>query len=216
MEQPTPSAGDTIPPACEVIEVHVAELIQLFNEIDPTPFGERDLDARAEEFIVRWARDLPRHAPLALLVHLERPAGPPDESGKLRDAVQGFFRQRSEAVKRSLRQLFRRGRFSLVIGLTFLAAMLLLSELVTTFLGQRRLAALVTESLAIGGWVAMWGPLEVFLYDWWPIRAEARFFDRLAAMPVRIVYEGHAGADAWRHDWPASASHGGRLDTPTV
>ena len=27
--------------------------------------------------------------------------------------------------------------------------------------------------------MAMWRPLEVFLYDWWPIRAEARLFDRL-------------------------------------
>ena len=32
----------------------------------------------------------------------------------------------------------------------------------------------------------MWRPLEIFLYDWWPIRAEARLFDRLSAMPVRI------------------------------
>jgi hypothetical protein len=29
-------------------------------------------------------------------------------------------------------------------------------------------------SLVIGGWVAMWRPMEVFLYDWWPVRAEAR------------------------------------------
>src|SRR3982751_168367 len=54
------SVGDPIPPDCEVIEVHVAELKQLFNEIDPSPFRERDLDADAEEFIVGWAKDAPR------------------------------------------------------------------------------------------------------------------------------------------------------------
>ncbi len=37
--------------------VRVAELRQLFNAIDPSPFRERDLDPRAEEFIVEWARD---------------------------------------------------------------------------------------------------------------------------------------------------------------
>jgi hypothetical protein len=42
------------------------------------------------------------------------------------------------------------------------------------------------ENLTIGGWVSMWRPLEIFLYDWWPIRSEARLSDRLAAMPVRI------------------------------
>ncbi|HEX6668622.1 MAG TPA: hypothetical protein VF061_03630 [Gemmatimonadales bacterium] len=48
------------------------------------------------------------------------------------------------------------------------------------------MAGVASESLFIGGWVAMWRPLEVFLYDWWPIRAEARRLDRLAAMPVGI------------------------------
>ena len=47
-------------------------------------------------------------------------------------------------------------------------------------------AGVARESLLIGGWVAMWRPLEVFLYDWWPIRAEARLFDRLSAMIVRV------------------------------
>ena len=65
------SAGDAIPPKCEVIEVRVAELRQLFNAIDPSPFRERDLDPRAEEFVVDWSRDLPSDAPLALVVHLE-------------------------------------------------------------------------------------------------------------------------------------------------
>ena len=51
-----------------------------------------------------------------------------------------------------------------------------------------RLSQVLTESLLIGGWVAMWRPLEIFLYDWWPIRAEARLLDRLSAMPVRVAH----------------------------
>ena len=51
-----------------------------------------------------------------------------------------------------------------------------------------RIGEIVRESLTIGGWVSMWRPLEIFLYDWWPIRNEARLSDRLAAMPVRIRY----------------------------
>ena len=50
--QPRHSAGDPIPPNCQLIEVHVAELNQLFNAIDPAPFRQRDLDPDAEEFIV--------------------------------------------------------------------------------------------------------------------------------------------------------------------
>ena len=46
------SASDPIPPKCSIIEVHVGELKQLFDAIDPSPFRDRDLDPKAEEFIL--------------------------------------------------------------------------------------------------------------------------------------------------------------------
>jgi hypothetical protein len=39
----------------------------------------------------------------------------------------------------------------------------------------------------IGGWVALWRPLEIFLYEWWPIRAEACLYDRLGEMDVQVL-----------------------------
>lgn len=170
------------------VEVHVAELRQLFNTIDPSPFREKDLDPGAEEFIVEWAREVPSGKPLALIVHVDRPGGAEDEAA-LRDAVRGFFSHRAEMSRRRLRQLFARGRVSLAIGIAYLAISLALSDVLARVLGGRPIAEIVRESLLIGGWVAMWGPMEVFLYDWWPIRAEAQLADRLAAMPVRVVSE---------------------------
>ena len=186
-EQPQ-SAGDRISPACEVIEVHVGELKQLFNAIDPSPFREKDLDPSAEEFIVAWARDVHRDAPLALLVYLDRQADLAEEPTILRDAIREFFSHRSQASRQRLRQLFRIGRTNLLIGLAFLAASLFLGDFIASRLGQHHFGLVLRESLLIGGWVAMWRPMEIFLYDWWPIRAEARLFDRLSAMPVRIAY----------------------------
>lgn len=107
------SAGDPLPPKCALIEVRVAELKQLFNSIDPSPFRNKDLDPRAEEFIIGWAKDLPKDAPLGLVVDLDRPAGLPDEAAVLRDAVHEFFSQRAHAYRRRLRELFRLGRTSL-------------------------------------------------------------------------------------------------------
>jgi hypothetical protein len=196
------SAGDSIPPAGVRIEVHVAELKQLFNAMDPSPFRERDLDPNAEAFIVGWAREAPRDAPLALLVRLDRAAGLPGEPAELREAIRDYFTYRSRMTRRRLRELFRRGRISLIIGLVALAALTFLGDFITKAM-PGHIADVLQESMAIGGWVAMWRPMEVFLYDWWPIRAEARLFDRLSEMPVRIAYAGTARLDAWRTDWPA-------------
>ena len=200
--QPRSSAGDALPQRCQVIEVRVAELRQLFNAIDPSPFRQRDLDPRAEQFIVDWASDLPADKPWALVVHLDRPAGRADEAATLRDAIHEYFGQRVVAARRRLRELFRRGRISLVIALVFLTASIAIGDALAGYFEKSRIGDVIREGFLIGGWVAMWRPLEVFLYDWWPIRAEGRLLQRLSAMPVRIEYTERAPTDAWRSDWP--------------
>lgn len=200
-----PFAGDALPSSCRVIEVRVPELRRLFNSMDPAPFRNRDLDPAAEEFIVSSSRELPRDAALGLLVHLERPAGPANEAEVLREALHQFFGAQSTLARRRLKELFRRGRMSLLIGLAFLGAAIGAGQLIESWLHPGGFMTVLRESLVIGGWVAMWRPIEVFLYDWWPIRAEARLYDRLSAMPVRIQYASDASSDTWRDDWPVAA-----------
>lgn len=53
---------------------------------------------------------------------------------------------------------------------------------------QGPLATVLRESLLIGGWVAMWRPMDFFLYEWWAMRAELRMLDQLSDIAVRIVY----------------------------
>lgn len=205
---PEPSgnvAGDPLPPDAQLIEVRVAELKRLFNAIDPSAFREKDLAVDVEEFIVGWARELSRDAALALLVHLDRPAGLPEEPALLRDSIRQFFGQRSQSSRQRLRQLFRRGRASLAIGLVFLAVSIAAGDLLAGALTAPHLVEIVRESLLIGGWVAMWRPVEIFLYDWWSIFGDVRLFERLGAMPVRIAYSHRGNSEAWREDWPATA-----------
>lgn len=183
---PARAVGDPFPPGTEVIEVRVAGLQHIFNVIDPAPFHEKDLDPKAEEFIVGQAKHLHRNARLGLLVHLDSPAQA-GEQDTLQRAVADFFGRRADGTRLRLSELFRMGRVSALIGAAFLAASLLASRMVEQALADRPIGGLFKESLLIAGWVAMWRPLEIFLYDWWPIRAAARLHDRLKAMPVRIA-----------------------------
>ncbi len=145
----TTSAGDPIPHKCSVIEVHVGELKQLFDAIDPSPFRDRDLDPKAEEFIVGWAKDLPKNAVLALVVDLDREAGLPDEAAVLRDAIHEFFRHRAETYRQRLRELFRVGRTSLLIGLVALAAAIALGDFLANLMkGSRVGEARLSDRLA--------------------------------------------------------------------
>jgi hypothetical protein len=180
------SAADRLAANAALIEVHVSDLRELFNSFDPTPFHKRDLDPDAEEFIAGWARDLPAKVPLVLLVHADRDAESTQATENVRAAVRDHFGRRAAEVRRKLRLLFHNGRISLVIGLAVVAASVIIGDLVASMLADSGFGDIIRESLLIGGWVAMWRPLEVFLYEWWPIRAEARLFDRLSAMTVQV------------------------------
>ncbi len=168
------------------IQVRIKDLSQLFNSIDPSPFREKDLDDDASEFIVGWAKELPGNQPLTLLVFLDKAAFPPDATETLSEAVHQFFGHNSDLARQRLRQLLRVGRISLLIGSAFLALCILAGDWATRAYPQSEFAEIIQQSLIIGGWVAMWRPIEIFLYDWWPILRERRIFDRLSRMRVVI------------------------------
>jgi hypothetical protein len=167
----------------KVIELRMREIAQLFNSLDPSPFLERDLDANAEEFIVSWAAEIPMHYELKLVIHLTTaPASTLDVS----EAVRSYFHHRAEHKQREFSQLLWRGRLSLLVGVLFMSVCLAGSELVK-FISMGTVERVVREGLLIMGWVAMWRPLEIYLYDWWPLRTERRNLRRLARMEVTVI-----------------------------
>lgn len=187
--------GDTFPPDCVVLTVRIAELKQIFDALDPAPFRERDLDPKAEDYVVEWAREIPPGAPLGLAVRLTRQAATAADAEVLREAIHEYFARRAVSTRRQLRQLLRVGRKSLVIGLGVLAAAMIIGELLAGLVGRYDYGEIISHSLLIGGWVALWRPFEILLYDWWPIRAEAQLFDRLSTMRVRLEHEAAPAAN---------------------
>ena len=166
-----PTSGDAAAGQRAVLELRLTELRQIFNAMDPAPFRERDLDPKAQAYIVEWARETRAGQPLGLVVRVGSQPATSEELGELRDAARAYFRQRAVASRRQLRRLFRVGRISLVIGLAFMASAVAIGEALTALVGTQGYARVVKESLVIGGWVALWRPMEISLYDWWPIRA---------------------------------------------
>jgi hypothetical protein len=169
------------------IEIHAAVRDHLFNAMDPSPMPERDLAPGAEEFIVGWASEMPRDMPLSLAVSIDQPEDADASAAIVQEAVRKSFARLAESSRRRLRMLFRRGRISLAIAVAFLGLTIVAGDLAAAALQGKRVAEIVREGFLIGGWVAMWRPLEIFLYDWWPIRAEVRLFDRLSAMSVEVT-----------------------------
>ena len=183
---PDTSATDRGHP--HTIRLKLRDLSQLFNSMDPSPFIEKELDDDAEEFIVSWAQEFPPKAPIKLRIYLDQwPAEDPKDL--IKTAVHNHFAHRAKITGLEFKRLLRQGRTSLFIGLVFLAACLLFSKML---LGHEAgtWAAVVRESLTIAGWVAMWRPMQIYLYDWWPLLRRSRIFAKLSHMPVEVLPKG--------------------------
>jgi hypothetical protein len=179
------------PEPTALIEVHVAVLEQLFYSIDPSPFNARDLDPAAHDYILDCAKDAPGKAALELLIHVDRAPEAEPHPPWLGQAIRTHFAARARADRLRLKELFGRGRISLLIGVAFLSVAMVMANYSKAWLPEGSPAQIVRESLSIGGWVAMWRPMEIFLYDWWPLLARIRLLDRLAVVKVRLWHGRH-------------------------
>jgi hypothetical protein len=153
--------------------------------MDPSPFYERDLDDDAEEFIISWAQEFPRHDPIGLVVHVNQLPLGADIQHEVEGAVHHYFAYRAKLKLLEFRHLLREGRISLLIGLACLGACLFTSDVLLRQ-SSDTLSIVFRESLTIGGWVAMWHPIQIFLYEWWPLRRMGNLFEKLSRMHVEV------------------------------
>jgi len=167
------------------IEIQVEKVSQLFDSLDPSPFSRRDLAARAEDYIVGSARELPTRQPIEIVVHLPTTEVNGLAGGQLGTAFHNYFLDRAEHAGLELKNLLRTGRLSLLIGMVVLAVSFgvgaALQRLFEGVFGEYWI-----EGLIILGWVALWRPMEIFLYEWWPLLGERNLYRRLATAEVVV------------------------------
>lgn len=171
--------------AAAAIQLHVRDLAQLFQSLDPSPFHDRDLDRAAARFIREEAEDRGLGSPLSIVVHL-----PPlqlDQEGAVREAVHRYFGRECQTSQRELRQVMRFGRFALVVGLLAVFGVVAIGKALASLAEVGTLTAGLAESLTIVGWVFLWRPAEALVFDGWPIRQRIRLYRRLSAADVRCV-----------------------------
>lgn len=168
------------------IELKIQRTAQLFDGRDPAPFRERDLDEDAVDYLFGAAEEIGARVPLRVVVWIAEP-GPEPASDMIRAAIAAHFGWAEERLTRDLRQHFRRAQLALLLGLGVLSLFLSLSQL-TLRLADGPLRQVLREGLVIIGWVAMWRPLELLLYDWWPLSHQRRQLRRLHDAEV-VVHE---------------------------
>lgn len=170
-----------------ILALRVHEVAQLFNSMDPTPFLNKDLDPEAELFIETWATEFAPGGRFNITIHLEEWPLDGEPLEILTGAIHNHFTLKGKRTRTALIQLLQQGRIGLYIGLVFVSVCLFLADVIGN-LGSNTGLTIARESLTIVGWVALWRPLQTFLYDWWPLRHQIRLYENLSKAQVHVVH----------------------------
>jgi len=165
------------------VDVKINNIEQLFDNRDPAPFRERDLDPGLAEYLRDAAEDLAVARAYRIVFWLERPCPP----GEIEQAFHAHFADVLERIQRDRRRRRRTGQVALTLAVVLVILLLSLAQLVVKLV-PGALGAGLREGLVISGWVVMWRPIEVLVFDWIPVRHESRVLSKLleASIDVRI------------------------------
>ena len=163
---------------------------------DPSPLSGEVITPEAETYIVRKAKQLRAKEPIRLAIELPAPAVSAADKGDLGKAITEHFRNAANMEAVDLRELFRNGCKALLMGLLVLSTCLFLAWFYTDRLPESRIPRVLQESFVILGWVSMWRPIEIFLYEWLPLVWRRNLFLRLSDATVTTEHRGQASAQS--------------------
>lgn len=168
------------------IELKINQLQQLFSSHDPSPFRERDLDDDAVEYIMESLKEIKFLDPVKLLIHLPEEEIKETTQLETAAAIHNFFSYEEALAQKKMKSLFNQGQLFLGIGLLFLIVCIYSSYHILNN-AESVLMHILGEGLNIIGWVAMWKPVEILLYDWRPLNKSRKNYQKLTMMEVELV-----------------------------
>lgn len=171
-----------------IIEVRVKTAQQLFDARDPSPFIERDLDDDFAEYIITSAQEFSSSTPLKVLIYVGEKSPTELSRDSILQAIREYFLYQQDLKRKQLSKIFKTGQLFLIIGSIFLVLCLALAQLATK-IPNENISHVVKEGFTIFGWVSMWKPLELILFDWWPMFDRIRLFGRLLQAEYEVIFE---------------------------
>lgn len=166
------------------IEVRVKNAQQLFDARDPAPFRERDLDDDFVDYIVAAIREL-SGSKLRIVIYIEDSDLKELTLDSIKEAIEADIEYRIDLLNAELNTYFKRVPIVFITSLIALFVCLGISQSIDTTT-THNLNSVVKEGLVIFGWVSVWKPIELLLFDWYPIFEKRRIFLKFKKSEIKI------------------------------
>lgn len=167
------------------IDILLTSILQLFDRKDPSPFKEKDLDEDFSRYLSLVMREISDGSKVKLVIKMQEHHPSFLKAKDIEEAIDTYYSFELESSQNDLNLLFKQGRITLLLGSLFLG--FCYSLYYFTKDQQGLFFGFLGESLHVMGWVAMWKPINLFLYEWWPVRDKIKLLKRLSKIKVEII-----------------------------
>lgn len=170
--------------------LYLTDVHHFFEAPTLDPFAGDSIDESGIDQLMDTMKARPRGAPRIerIVLHLPAEAITPGLTPRLKAAILTYCNVQSRLSRQKVRETRIEGRRALWIGFLAWGICLLLSTLSEQVFSRYSLEGrLFGEGFLIAGWVSLWRPAELLLYDWWPFSRDIRLYVRIRAMDVVIV-----------------------------
>jgi len=167
------------------IDIRLNGIEQMFDNRDPAPFRERDLDPDLAMYLLDAGEDLLGEDRIRVVFWIDKPCPP----AEIEEAFHTHFQEEIARLRRTRRRRRRTGQVALVLGVVLVIAILSLAQFIQRAL-PGTLGGGLREGLVIFSWVVLWRPVETLIYDWIPARHERRIATKLLDAPITVREKG--------------------------
>jgi len=168
------------------IDLSLKDPKQLFDSRDPAPFLERDLDDDAVDYIVSGVQEFPSKTKMKLHIFFSQKDQSTISDSEIFASIRHYFKYMEDMASKKLARSIKNAQFFLFCGVILLIGCLTTVELLSSF-EHITIIKLIRSGLEIAGWVALWRPLELLFFDWWPMYERRKSMNKVATMDISIT-----------------------------
>lgn len=170
-----------------LVEVFVNNAQQLFDSKDPAPFRDRDLDNDFVKYIFASFSEFSMSTPIKIVVTINDHETEHLDASAVSNAMDNFFAYEIALQMSEIRQFLRRSLFAFAMGVSVLFLSIGVAQSIEVD-SPPGILGVLREGIVIFGWVALWKPLELILFDWYPLVERLRLYKKIKKSEAEIHF----------------------------
>lgn len=167
-----------------ILDVSVESYEHIFNQLDPSPYKQRDLDPDLLDYLLICSEDIP--FPYPLQISLKMPSSQQDlfREKEITAGIRNNFAHWVHLKKTRIRRIQKKAFTYMLVSISLITFSTLIRNIIPALIEL----TFIPEGLMIGGWVFMWEAISLLFIHMDEERDPVKHYQRLLDSKIIFMY----------------------------